>query len=81
MTITCFAAAAFFLGYPVWQWLFGYQQEMATLPLLAIGGFFLVGGVAAVWRLAKGKPLCLKSVSWAGSVPKRGSVGLTLCAK
>jgi len=55
MTIGCFAFAAFFLWYAASPWLFGYQHEMLPLPLLGAGGFFLGGGVAAVWRLAKGK--------------------------
>jgi hypothetical protein len=55
--IGCFAGAAFFIGYPVSQWLRGHQLEMPALPLLAMGGFFLFGGVAYVWRLVKGKPI------------------------
>ena len=57
MTIVSFALAAFFLGYAASQWLFDYQREKPTLPLLGAGAFFFAGGVAAVWRLAKGKPI------------------------
>ena len=57
VTFGCFVAAAFFIGYPISRWLFSYHEDMSALPLILIGSFFLLGGIAFVRRLAKGQPI------------------------
>ena len=57
VTVMSFVAAAFFIGYPISRWLFSYPEKMAAVPLILIGGFFLLGGIAFTIRLAKGQPI------------------------
>ena len=57
LTIMSFAAAGFFLGYPIYRWLFGNQQETPELTLLLVGGLSLFGGIAFLLRLIKGRPI------------------------
>lgn len=57
LTLIAFVFAVFFLWFPISTWLFGYPEEMASLPLFAIGIFFLLGGVAFTWRLIKKNPI------------------------
>src|SRR5215213_139858 len=57
VTVMCFVAAAFFIGYPIARWLLSYPEEMPAVLLILIGVFFLVGGIAFTRRLAKGQPI------------------------